>query len=44
MILTRPGSIATLSIPDHREVDRGLLQGQLRKAGISIEEFIEAVG
>lgn len=29
-----------LSIPDHRELDRGLLRKLIRHAGISVEEFL----
>jgi predicted RNA binding protein YcfA (HicA-like mRNA interferase family) len=29
-----------LSIPDHRELDRGLLRKLIRAAGISVEEFV----
>jgi hypothetical protein len=31
-----------ISIPDHKEVDRNLLKTELRKAGISVEEFCKA--
>lgn len=31
-----------ISIPDHRQVDRYLLRTELRKAGITIEQFVEA--
>lgn len=30
-----------LSIPDHRELDRGLLRGLIRAAGITVEEFVQ---
>lgn len=39
IILIKPGSRVTLSIPDHKEVDRGLLRDQIRKAGLSVEDF-----
>ncbi len=29
-----------LSIPNHRELDRGLLRKLIRAAGISVEEFV----
>jgi len=29
-----------LSIPDHRELDRGLLRKLIRHAGSSVEEFV----
>ncbi len=39
MILFRPEPKTTLSVPDHRELDRGTLRALLRQAGISPEEF-----
>ena len=30
-----------LSIPDHKELGRGLLRGLIRDAGLTIEQFIE---
>ena len=41
VILTKPGSIYTLSVPLHRELGPGLLRSLLRKAGLTIEEFRE---
>ena len=32
-----------LSIPDHRELDRGLLRKLIRYAGITVEEFVGLV-
>jgi predicted RNA binding protein YcfA (HicA-like mRNA interferase family) len=40
MILTRPGVPVNLSVPDHRALDRGLLRGLIRDAGMTPEEFI----
>jgi len=39
MILYRSDPITTLSVPDHRELDRGTLRSILRQAGLSTEEF-----
>jgi predicted RNA binding protein YcfA (HicA-like mRNA interferase family) len=39
MILTKPGVAVNLSVPDHRELDRGLLRGLIRDAGLTIEQF-----
>ena len=39
MILFRSEAKTTLSVPDHRELDRGTLRALLRQAGISPEEF-----
>jgi len=43
IILTKEGHIATLSIPKHPEVARGTLRSLIARAGITIEEFIEAL-
>lgn len=40
IIMTKPGSISTLSIPNHKEVARGTLKSLILKSGISIEGFI----
>jgi len=39
MILHRPDPPTTLSVPDHRELDRGTLRALLRQAGISPDEL-----
>ncbi len=41
IVLTKPGSIYTLSIPSHRVLGPGLLRDQIRKAGLTVEEFID---
>jgi predicted RNA binding protein YcfA (HicA-like mRNA interferase family) len=43
MILTKAGVSVNLSIPDHRELDRGLLRGLIRDAGLSPEQFVEVL-
>jgi predicted RNA binding protein YcfA (HicA-like mRNA interferase family) len=40
MILTKVGAAVNLSIPDHRELDRGLLRGLIRDAGMNVAEFL----
>jgi len=40
MIMSKEGSVRTLSIPDHREVARGTLRALIRLAGISVDEFV----
>ena len=42
-MLTKVGHIATLSIPDHREVARGTLRAPIAKAGLTVEEFLAVV-
>jgi predicted RNA binding protein YcfA (HicA-like mRNA interferase family) len=41
IIMVKDGEIATLSIPDHREVARGTLRSLIRSSGISVETFIQ---
>ena len=43
IILTKEGHIATLSVPNHTEVARGTLRSLIARAGITIEEFLEAL-
>jgi len=43
IILTKEGNIATLSVPNHPEVARGTLRTLLARAGITVEEFLEAL-
>ena len=40
MILFRADPPTTLSVPDHRELDRGTLRALLRQAGVTPEELI----
>ncbi len=42
IILTKKGHIATLSIPNHPEVARGTLRSLIARAGVSLDEFLEA--
>jgi predicted RNA binding protein YcfA (HicA-like mRNA interferase family) len=42
-VLTKPGVAVNLSIPIHGTVDRGLLRSQIRKANITVEEFVAAL-
>ena len=43
IILVKEGHIATLSVPRHREVARGTLRSLIRKADLTIEEFVRAL-
>ena len=40
MILTKPGIPTNLSVPDHRELDRGLLRGLIRDAQMTVDDFL----
>ncbi len=42
IIMTKPGHIATLSIPNHADVARGTLRSLIAKTGLTIEQFLEA--
>ena len=44
IILTKTGNIATLSIPNHPQVARGTPRSHIARAGISQEDFMDAVG
>jgi len=41
IVLIKPGHIASLSVPDHREVARGTLRSLLRAADVELSEFIK---
>lgn len=43
IILTKEGHIATLSIPNHPEVARGTLRSLINRAGITVDEFLQAL-
>jgi predicted RNA binding protein YcfA (HicA-like mRNA interferase family) len=43
IILVKEGHIATLSVPDHHEVARGTLRSLIARAGLTIEEFLNAL-
>ena len=44
VIMVREGHPATLSVPDHKEVTLGTLRSLIRSAGLTVDEFVEAVG
>lgn len=33
--------MATLSVPDHKEVAKGTLRGLVRASGLSVDRFVE---
>jgi predicted RNA binding protein YcfA (HicA-like mRNA interferase family) len=39
VILLKPGHIASLSVPQHRELAPGTLRSLIRAAGMSVAEF-----
>ncbi|MBI5461283.1 MAG: type II toxin-antitoxin system HicA family toxin [Gammaproteobacteria bacterium] len=42
IILVKDNHIATLSVPDHKEVAKGTLRSLIRTAGITVDEFMDA--
>ena len=43
VILTKQGEIASLSVPDHKEVARGTLRSLIRSANLTVAEFVAAI-
>lgn len=43
IVLTKPGHIATLSVPNHAQVARGTLRALIAKAGLSVADFLTAI-
>ncbi len=43
IIMVKENHVATLSVPNHREVAKGTLRGLLRSAGLTVDEFVEAL-
>lgn len=41
MVLTKSGIPVNLSIPDHKELDRGLLRGLIRDSGLTVDQFLD---
>jgi len=43
IIMVKDVEIATLSIPDHKEVAKGTLRSLIRTAGITVDKFLEQI-
>jgi predicted RNA binding protein YcfA (HicA-like mRNA interferase family) len=43
IILVKEGELATLSVPEHREVAKGTLRSLIRNAGLTVNEFVSAI-
>jgi predicted RNA binding protein YcfA (HicA-like mRNA interferase family) len=43
IILTKPGHIATLSVPNHPTVARGTLRSLIARTGMTIEAFLASL-
>jgi predicted RNA binding protein YcfA (HicA-like mRNA interferase family) len=44
MILAKTGHMATLSVPDHREIAKGTMRSLIRSSGLTVEEFAALAG
>lgn len=44
VIMMKPDSSVTLSIPLHSEVKRGTLRSLIKDAGLTVEEFVKLLG
>jgi predicted RNA binding protein YcfA (HicA-like mRNA interferase family) len=40
LILRRDDPFAQITVPDHRELDRGTLRAILRQADLTVQEFV----
>jgi predicted RNA binding protein YcfA (HicA-like mRNA interferase family) len=40
IVLVKTGNLATLSVPDHREVAKGTLRSLIRASGLTVDEFV----
>ncbi len=43
IVMIKEGQLATLSVPDHKELARGTLRSLLRAANLTIDEFLAAM-
>jgi predicted RNA binding protein YcfA (HicA-like mRNA interferase family) len=44
IILVKDRHVATLSVPDHREVAKGTLRSLIRASGLTPDQFISLLG
>jgi len=44
IIMVKEGSLATLAIPNHKEVAKGTLRSLIRTAELTVQEFLDARG
>ena len=43
IVLVKEGELATLAVPDHKEVARGTLRALIRLAQLTVGEFLDAL-
>jgi hypothetical protein len=41
--MVKEGEIATLSVPDHKEVAKGTLRSLVRSANLTMDQFLAAI-
>lgn len=41
MLLVREDPRTTVSVPDHKELDRGTLRAIIRQVNLSVDEFVD---
>jgi hypothetical protein len=39
----KEGEMATLSVPDHKQVAKGTLRSLIRSAGLTVEAFVQEI-
>jgi predicted RNA binding protein YcfA (HicA-like mRNA interferase family) len=43
IIMTKEGHIASLSIPNHKELAKGTLRSLIRSANLTVDEFVSRI-
>ena len=43
VIMTKPGELVTLSVPNHSTVAKGTLRTLIRSAGLTVDEFCSCI-
>jgi predicted RNA binding protein YcfA (HicA-like mRNA interferase family) len=43
IVLTKDGEMASLSVPNHKEVAKGTLRSLIRAANLTIDDFVKAI-
>jgi predicted RNA binding protein YcfA (HicA-like mRNA interferase family) len=43
IVLTKDGEMASLAVPNHKEVAKGTLRSLIRAANLTIDEFVKAI-
>jgi predicted RNA binding protein YcfA (HicA-like mRNA interferase family) len=43
IILVKEGEMATLSVPDHKQIAKGTLRSLIRSAGLTVEAFVQEI-